>query len=98
MARAYNVVPADLPPLPCAKPEALPLVDAAFTRPGGPEAQRMKRELCAGCPIGAACLAWALTHREEGVWGGTGANTRTRHGAPPHRAYASTKRRRTGAA
>jgi hypothetical protein len=36
-------------------------------------------ELCGGCPIRAACLAWAVEHREVGYWGGT--TTRQRHGA-----------------
>lgn len=27
--------------------------------------------VCAGCPAKTACLAWALEHRENGIWGGT---------------------------
>lgn len=30
------------------------------------------KRICAGCPVQAACLAYALAHREDhGVWGGT---------------------------
>jgi len=77
----------------CSKPEHLPLVDAAFARPGGPEAQRMKRDLCTGCPIGEQCLAWAMTSREEGIWDGVGPNGRTRHGAPPSTNHGAILRR-----
>lgn len=72
----------DGPRATCSKPEHLALVDAAFARPGGPEAQTMKRELCAGCPIGEGCLAWGMTWREDGIWGGVGPKGRTQHGAP----------------
>ena len=76
----------DAPRVPCSRPEHLPLVDLAFERPGGPAAQQMKAELCAGCPIGERCLAWAMTWREDGIWGGVGPNLRTRHGAPSAKA------------
>lgn len=75
-------VPLDGPRAACAKPEHLALVDAAFVKPGGPEAQRMKRDLCTNCPIGERCLAWAMTAREDGIWGGTGPKSRTQHGGP----------------
>lgn len=29
------------------------------------------REVCAGCPVLDECLAFALKHGEQGVWGGT---------------------------
>jgi WhiB family transcriptional regulator, redox-sensing transcriptional regulator len=35
------------------------------------QAERAKR-VCAGCPVRAACLGWALTAGAQmGVWGGT---------------------------
>jgi hypothetical protein len=77
----------------CAAPDLLPLVDAAFERPGGPEAQRMKRDLCTGCPVGDQCLAFAMTSHQYGVWGGTSSNARTRHGAPPSTNHAAVLRR-----
>lgn len=82
MPRTFNVVQVDAARPKCEGPENLALVDAAFERPGGPEAQRMKATLCKGCPIGHACLAWAMTWRESGIWGGTGPKGRTQHGAP----------------
>lgn len=82
MARAFAVVSDEGPRAACAAPEHLPLVDAAFARPGGPAAQRMKATLCTRCPIGEQCLAWAMTWREDGIWGGTGPKARTQHGAP----------------
>ncbi|MFC9588731.1 WhiB family transcriptional regulator [Streptomyces sp. NPDC056944] len=34
-------------------------------------AQKRAKALCTGCPVQAACLAYALDHRvEHGVWGG----------------------------
>lgn len=33
-------------------------------------------ETCAGCPVKAPCLEWALHHEDKGVWGGTTAKTR----------------------
>lgn len=82
MIPANFPAPTDAPRVPCAQPEHLTLVDAAFAKPGGPDAQRMKTDLCTGCPNGHRCLAWAMTWREDGIWGGTGPNSRTRHGAP----------------
>lgn len=82
MTVAYSVVKLDGPRPHCAEPWALPLVDAAFDRPGGPAAEEMKATVCPGCPIGTACLAWAMDRREEGVWGGASPNLRTRRGAP----------------
>lgn len=67
----------------CADPKHLPLVDAAFDRPGSDAGALMREMLCSQCPIALRCLQWAMEHHEYGVWGGTGPNTRTRHGAPP---------------
>lgn len=66
----------------CSDPQHLPLVDAAFGKPGGPEAQEMKRTLCRACPVAEQCLAWAMTHGEAGVWGGTSPKFRTIRDAP----------------
>lgn len=39
------------------------------------KAERLAREnvakrICANCPIKSKCLNWAITHAEQGVWGG----------------------------
>ena len=35
------------------------------------------KDICGACPVRAACLAQALTHRElHGIWGGTSAAER----------------------
>ena len=31
----------------------------------------LARRVCRECPVAAACLDWALTHHEFGIWGGT---------------------------
>lgn len=28
------------------------------------------KEVCLGCPVREACLAWAMDHKEQGIWGG----------------------------
>ena len=33
--------------------------------------------VCAGCPVRAQCLQWALDHDEQGIWGGTTGAQRT---------------------
>lgn len=66
----------------CADPTHWPLVDTAFTRPGGDAGQEMTRTLCTGCPLLTRCLDHAMRHREHGIWGGTTPTARTRHGAP----------------
>lgn len=66
----------------CADPQHLPLVDAAFAKPGGPEAQQMKRELCRDCPVAQTCFTWAMTHPEAGIWAGTSPKLRINRGAP----------------
>lgn len=75
-------VPLDAGRATCSDPVHLPLVDAAFDKPGGPEAQEMKRTLCRECPVAAQCFAWAMTHAEAGVWGASSPKLRTIHGAP----------------
>jgi len=64
----------------CADPLHLGLVDAAFTRPGGPAADLMREQLCSTCPAASACLQEAMERGEWGVWGGTSPHARTRHG------------------
>ena len=58
-----------------------------FFPPAGPpgEGAIEARRLCAGCPVRAECLAYALEAPEEvGIWGGTTANERaaTRRARP----------------
>ena len=60
----------------CADPKYLPIVDAAFQRPGS-QAQREIEKLCKTCPLAADCLGQALERNEHGPWGGT--NERARH-------------------
>lgn len=58
------------------------LVDAAYEKPGGPEARFISTELCPVCPISEMCLMFAMTNGEAGTWGATSPNKRTRSGAP----------------
>lgn len=41
----------------------------------GPEA-RQARAVCQVCEVREECLAWAVRHFEEGIWGGVGARAR----------------------
>lgn len=66
----------------CSDPAALPLIDAAFDRSGGPEAKELRNRYCVHCPIGGMCLGQAMTHGEWGPWGGTSRGLRTSRGAP----------------
>lgn len=66
----------------CAELVYLPLVDAAVAKPGGPEAQTMKAQLCRHCPVVEACGQWAMTHAEAGIWAGMAPKYRTMRGAP----------------
>ena len=46
-------------------------VDAEIFFPGPGGNLKSARRICAGCPVQAECLAWALVHDERyGVWGG----------------------------
>jgi hypothetical protein len=94
ISAAFPVKP-DGPRANCSKPELLPLVDAAHARPGGPAAQEMKATVCPGCPIGTACLAWAMLWREDGIWGGVSPKTRTMRGAPGANELRAHQRRRS---
>lgn len=64
----------------CADPIHLPLVDAAFKRPGGPAGDLMRERLCSTCPAFSQCLSEAMERGEWGIWAGTSPHTRTRHG------------------
>lgn len=82
MVNGIRQMPRDAGRAACSDPAHLPLVDAAFARPGGPEARSMARNLCRTCPVAEACFAWAIAHPEAGVWAGTSPKLRTLHGAP----------------
>lgn len=61
--------------------DRLDLVDAAYTRPGGPEAQTLKRHHCPHCPVVEQCFTEGMIG-EAGVWGGTSPKQRTKAGSP----------------
>lgn len=46
-------------------------VGGGYLRPGDGQKVREAKRLCAGCPVEAECLAYALEHGLVGVWGGT---------------------------
>jgi WhiB family redox-sensing transcriptional regulator len=53
--------------------------DVFFPERGDAEGMRAAKVICAGCPVRAACLDYALeNHEREGVWGGTAAKERRR--------------------
>jgi len=33
--------------------------------------EHIAKEICQGCPIKEPCLDYALSHQEDGIWGGT---------------------------
>jgi len=66
----------------CADPDLLPIVDLAFDKPGSPAGQHMRDLVCPGCPVGDSCLAYAMTSRQFGIWGGSSTYQRTSRGAP----------------
>lgn len=45
-----------------------PEADMFFPERGRPS--NRKKKLCAACPVRDECLDHALTHEEEGIWGG----------------------------
>lgn len=79
----YTALPIDSHPV-CANPGWLPIVDAAFDRPGGPAAHDLAQYACPSCPVREECLLLSMVG-EYGPWGGTSANARTRLGAPAAR-------------
>lgn len=40
------------------------------------ESAEPAKSVCARCAVSVECLAYAIEHREDGVWGGTTARTR----------------------
>ncbi|GAA5115967.1 WhiB family transcriptional regulator [Haloechinothrix salitolerans] len=51
--------------------------EAFFPEKGG--STRAAKQICAGCPVRAECLAWALENGERvGIWGGTSYRERRR--------------------
>lgn len=89
------MVPLDAPTAACA--DRLDMVDAAYARPGGPEAEALKARYCPTCPLALACLTEAMLRHEEGIWGATTANQRTKHGGPPTASTALARRARARA-
>jgi hypothetical protein len=67
----------------CADRSLLPLVDAAYERPGGPAGERMRREVCRRCCVSQQCFDEALRSGEWGIWGAATPNQRTRLGGAP---------------
>lgn len=41
-----------------------------FPDTGGSSTPPLVLEICAGCPVRESCLATAIVHVEEGIWGG----------------------------
>lgn len=44
--------------------------DPSLWYPAEHENATQAKAICRSCPVQPECLAWALTHREHGVWGG----------------------------
>lgn len=65
----------------CADPVLLPIVDAAFNA-RGPATERMRREVCVGCPAARKCFDLGMANPLHGVWGGINQSIRVKHGAP----------------
>lgn len=61
-----------------------------FPEKGSPS--QFVKDMCRRCELEGDCLEWALTHDEEGVWGGTTENERRniKRGRPPVRQRART--------
>jgi WhiB family redox-sensing transcriptional regulator len=61
----------DMPDLPRAACKGVEVANIFFPKKGNnaPTIAEAK-EICGACPEQAACLAWALEHREPGIWGG----------------------------
>ena len=62
--------------------DRLDLVDEAYRKPGGPAGVELARHYCPRCPLALDCLSFAMTSRQEGVWGGATPHLRTKHGGP----------------
>lgn len=46
-------------------------MDPSLFNPQRGESPEPAKQVCASCFVRSDCLAWALKHREAGVWGGT---------------------------
>jgi hypothetical protein len=57
----------------------LDLVDAAYDRPGGPEAHLLREQVCPRCPIAELCFLEGAERDEGGVWGGVGPHQRHKY-------------------
>jgi WhiB family redox-sensing transcriptional regulator len=53
-------------------------VDPDLFFPSKGEASDAAKALCAGCPVKGECLAFALDHHCQGIWGGTSERERAR--------------------
>jgi len=64
-------------------------VDAEIFFPEKGGSTREAKQVCAGCPVTAECLAFALEHHERfGIYGGLSGRERRRLAPAPTRAYA----------
>lgn len=53
--------------------------DTFFPEHGDKQTAKDARQICGGCDVRAACLAYALKHREvHGIWGATNERQRRR--------------------
>lgn len=53
------------------------------------QSMQAQKAVCAGCPVSAQCLEWALANDEQfGVWGGLSAAERRRITSRPAKAAA----------
>lgn len=59
----------DLPDAACAAPGTDPEIFFPYTSDN--TTREVARTLCQRCPEVRACLTWALTHQEHGIWAGT---------------------------
>lgn len=73
---AVTWIDLDLPELPGAVCQDLSDPEIFFS--GKPHDTASARQVCLRCPVIRACLSWALTHNEPGVWAATTPEDRTR--------------------
>lgn len=59
----------EMPQLPDAACKGTSNPDAFYSF--NPRELEQARNICRRCPAIRDCLAWALTHTEEGIWAGT---------------------------
>lgn len=56
--------------------------EAYFPEQGGNATAAQAKAICNGCPVNTACLQWALTNDEAGIWGGLTEEERKRLTGP----------------